>query len=134
MMIKLVGNLYILAGNAKTAHWNITGSRFYGFHKLLDEVDEMLRSEGDKFAERLRYHNAIPDVTLPALRVLDELPDLDPNDGYEAQIESIIEGLQRIHDMCDDTRGDYGSCEDSMLDVLQEGCGKYIYLLTSLLV
>lgn len=132
-MIGLVANLYILAGNAKTAHWNIRGSRFYGLHKLLDEVDAMLREHGDKFAERLRFHDEMPDITLPALRNLEEMPDLDASLDYEDMMESIVDGLNTIHDMADKTRGEYGSCEDSMLDVLQEDTGKYVYLITSIL-
>lgn len=132
-MISLVANLYILAGNAKTAHWNIQGSRFYGLHKLLDEVDEMLRDHGDKFAERMRFHSEMPDITLPALRNLEEVPDLDPSENYEEQMESIVEGLNTIHDMADKVRGEYGPCEDSMLDFLQESVGKYVYQFTSIL-
>lgn len=132
-MKTLVANLYILAGNAKTAHWNIQGSRFYGLHKLLDEVEEMLRSHGDKFAERMRFNGERPSITLDALNDLDAMPDVDVEDDYEDQTQAIVDGLLAIHAMGDDIRDGLESCESSMIDVLQEDCGKYVYLLTSIL-
>jgi len=132
-MISLIANIYILAGNAKTAHWNIQGSAFYGIHKLLDETEEMLRSHGDKLAERMRFHQEMPDITLAALKNFDEMPELDPGKDYKKQTQTIVDGLLAIHSLADDIRDDYDSCENSMLDMLQEDTGKYIYLLTSII-
>lgn len=132
-MIALVANLYTLAGNAKTAHWNITGPMFYGVHKILDEVDSALREEGDKLAERLRFLGERPDITIPALVNLDDMPEVNPDWDFEEQTTAIIDGLHAICGMSEEEHGKYGSCEDSMLDALQERCGKYIYLLTSVI-
>lgn len=129
----LVTNLYGLAGDAKTAHWNIAGSRFYGLHKLLDEVDEISRSHGDKFAERMRYHGEYPTAFSSAITDNTFMVGFELTADYEEMAEAIISNLKELHSYCEDIRGTYGSCEDSMLDVLQEDCGKYIYLLTSIL-
>lgn len=132
-MKQLVATLFVMAGNAKTAHWNIQGTNFYGIHKVLDEVDATLRDHGDKFAERMRYLGDNPNLSVNYLVTLRDIPSVNPAADIGDQTESVIDGLEYIHEMCETIRGSYDSCEDSMLDVLQEDLGKYIYLLNSMI-
>ena len=49
---KLLPQLVALSLNAKQAHWNVTGARFFALHVLTDEIARATRDWADRVAER----------------------------------------------------------------------------------
>lgn len=132
-MIRLNANLYILAVNAKTTHWNIVGSRFYGFHKTLDKIDEFAREVGDKVAESCRFKGENPDIGLSVLQDLNLLNEPNPKASWKDMIESFLEDMEVVYEYSEEIREDSDSCENAIIDEVQMGLSKYIYLIRSML-
>lgn len=131
-MIRLNANLYILSLNAKTAHWNIEGVHFYGFHKVLDELDEFCREVGDKVAESCRFNGENPDLSLDVLKDLSLLNDVYTTANIKRIVSEILEDVETVYAYSEEIREDNSACENAIVDEVQMGLSKYIYLLRSM--
>ena len=125
--------MYLLAGDAKTIHWNATGVNAYSLHIILDDFEEALRKEGDRLAERARFLKLKPSITLLSLNNQDDLPrDIHLNDKTTTMmVQSLIVNAEGVSSSADSIRKKLGSCENAILDDIQEMIGRYVYLLRS---
>lgn len=81
-----LADLSDLYSQAKQAHWNVRGKRFYALHKLFDEVAESVEEHLDDVAERAvqlgGYALGTVRQVAKASRLKDWPADKDNQDGY----------------------------------------------------
>jgi starvation-inducible DNA-binding protein len=88
-----------LYSQVKQAHWNIVGPNFIAVHLLLDQQAEMLATQTDTYAERLRAVGGVPSGTIRQAARTSTLPDLD---ARELPVLEAIEALVHRFEMYGD--------------------------------
>lgn len=89
-----VAELLDLQLQAKQAHWNVRGPRFYQLHLLFDQVHEVVSGLTDIVAERASQLGGIVEGTVQAVHDHSELPayplDLQEGLGHVQALSAAI--------------------------------------------
>ena len=115
----VLANLNVIYVKTRNYHWNITGPRFHTLHLFLEEQYKELSEAADEVAERIRTLGAFSLGTMAEFTeksVLAEAPGVrPPADGMLGSLlkdhETIIKGLRKDIDKCDDDYEDAGTAD-----------------------
>lgn len=129
----LQANMELLHIKAKNYHWNVSGAGFQGVHGMFDELEDYARQVGDRIAERMRYHCVKVDATaanyLSHAWFSEGNADLD----MDGMLSDMCMTLMCIIEKMDEFDGDLATypVDQSMLQEINEGLGKYCYFVKS---
>ena len=115
----MLANLSVIYSKTRNFHWNITGPRFHTLHLFLDEQYKKLGEAADEVAERIRSLGGFSIGTMQEFidkAELKETPGVrPPSDGMIAILvedhQTIIKGLRKDIDKCDDDYEDTGTAD-----------------------
>ncbi|MEQ9115615.1 MAG: DNA starvation/stationary phase protection protein [Rickettsiales bacterium] len=122
---KVLANEYFLYLKTLNVHWNVTGSNFFGFHKLLDEQYNWLKDVIDEVAERIRTLGVLAPANYKKYSQDSIINEGDNKDDFEGMLEDLCHGHEKMISLLreaieemDGTR-DFGS-EDMLIKLLSE--------------
>jgi starvation-inducible DNA-binding protein len=72
---KMLAEAYVLYHTIHGFHWNVTGSDFYEYHKLFDEIVDDIYENIDPIAENIRKLNADTPFTMSELVKLSDIDE-----------------------------------------------------------
>jgi starvation-inducible DNA-binding protein len=77
------------------AHWNVTGTDFYQYHKFFDEIVEDVYNSIDPIAENIRKLGAKPAYRMSELFKQSKLPDNDIKTDNAVALASTLGDLNK---------------------------------------
>jgi len=126
MLNQTLADLSDLYSQTKQAHWNVRGKHFFPFHKLFDELAEMVEGHIDPTAERITALGGVAHGTVrqaAAASSLEEFPTEETGDSayVEALIDRFARCANQVRKGIDDTAdlGDVAS-SDLLTDVSRD--------------
>lgn len=125
----LLIDFYNLANLAKTCHWNVSGPMFEGLHSRFDKIFEESLELGDRIGERMRFLDMKPNLTPDRFQEC-EMLDITENHDTDAMLRVMIRNLEIAIEDCESSRSE-SSVDNTIIDDLEEWCGKQIYFLKS---
>lgn len=78
-------------------HWNVTGSNFYGLHKLFEAQYEALSAAGDVLAERIR---ALGYEAPGGYKKIAQLTTIEEDNNLPSSPEQMIQNLLKANEDC----------------------------------
>jgi len=114
-MEELIGQLKIAFANtfvfhikAWGYHWNVEGSDFYEYHKLLELIYSEVQEAIDPTAENIRQLQSYAPFAMERIKQLSEVPEdlkIPPVEGMVQELlaanQVVIDSLQRVYDLAE---------------------------------
>lgn len=85
-----LADLTDLYTQTKHAHWNVKGPSFYGLHKLLDELAEVVEEGMDEVAERATALGGVAFGTLRQAAAATRLPEFPADVHHTQQVAGLM--------------------------------------------
>jgi starvation-inducible DNA-binding protein len=126
----LVATLYAIANVSKTCHWNVHGPMFEGLHARFDLIETGAQELGDRVAERARFQNVRVSINASALAAVKGVDEVATTATATVMLNSMISNFNRLIVKCDTLRTKI-SCDNAILDDIQEWAGLQVYFLRS---
>ena len=126
-------NLELLHIKAKNYHWNVSGAGFQGVHGMFDELEDYARETGDRVAERMRFHCIKVDATASNYLSHSWFSEGNADLDMDGMLSDMCMSLMCMIDKMDEFDGcliEY-PVDQSMLQEINEGLGKYCYFVKS---
>jgi starvation-inducible DNA-binding protein len=105
---RLLADTYVLQLKTQNFHWNVTGSNFYGLHKLFEDQYGELAVAVDELAEHLRATGSPAPGTMREFLQLTRLKETNPGSA-EAMVadlaaanEAVAATCHELHETADD--------------------------------
>lgn len=126
-------NLELLHIKAKNYHWNVSGAGFQGVHGMFDELEDYARETGDRVAERMRFHCIKVDATASNYLSHSWFPEGNADLDMDGMLSDMCMSLMCMIDKMDEFDGSLSEypVDQSMLQEINEGLGKYCYFVKS---
>lgn len=96
---RLLADTYALQLKTQNFHWNVTGSNFYGLHKLFEDQYRELSEAIDEVAEHLRATGAIAPGTMREFLQLTRIEETTP-DSAEAMVADLAAANEAVAATC----------------------------------
>ena len=93
---KLLANEYFLYLKTLNIHWNVTGSNFFGFHKLLEDQYNWLKDNIDEIAERIRTLGVLAPANYKKYSQDSIISEGDNTDDFEGMLEDLCQGHEKM--------------------------------------
>lgn len=109
-LVQVLADSYTLMGMTHAAHWNVTGSNFFGLHAAFEEQYTELFAAIDEIAERVRALGVKIPGGLAAWAGMSGLEEF----GAEVDARGLVKGLVKGHEK---TLGDLRVARDAASDL-----------------
>jgi len=104
-------NTFVFHIKAWGYHWNVEGTNFYEYHKLLEEIYSEVQGAIDPIAEHIRQLDAYAPFAMERIKQLSQVgedlkipTDLGMVEELLAANQVVIDSLQRVYDMAEEQK------------------------------
>lgn len=95
-----LADTFVLYVKTLNFHWNMVGSEFYMFHKLLEEQYKKLTEAIDEIAERIRMLHGISPGSMAEFMQLSSLKESPGNLSQKQMVEELMLNHEELVEHC----------------------------------
>ncbi|MFN0065379.1 MAG: Dps family protein [Chlamydiales bacterium] len=98
----LLADIYVLYIKTLNFHWNMEGSEFFMYHKLLQSQYEELSEAADEVAERIRQLGKLAPCSMKEFLALARLKESSGKLPMATMIKELVKSHEQMVDYCRD--------------------------------